>query len=1065
MNANQFPHPGPAPGKPLNGGIIGWFAGNPVAANLLLIAVIAMGLLSLSSIRKEAFPSLEPDYVRVSVVYDGGTPAMAEEGIALKIEEALESVPGIKRITSTSNAKGSSVNIEKTSDYDLDVLLADIKNQVDAINNFPAEAEKPVISKARRQDHAAWIQLYGDAEHATLQALAERLKAELLARPAISELSLSGKAEPIIAIEVDEATLQAYGLTLADIASAINAESASALTTSLRNEQKVLRLTASEQAYNRDQFRNITLLSGTDGSVVRLGDVASVIETFDDDSFVLSRYNGQNGIGIQLLMDENGDITRIVDEAQQVVQEWQQGGMLPSDVQLQVWYDKSTTIKDRLALLTGNAITGIAMVFIVLALFLNVRVALWVAAGLPFVFFGTLYFMTDRFTGLTINQMTTFGFIMALGIVVDDAVVVGESIYSTRRAHGDSLANTVRGTLKVAVPTVFGVLTTVAAFMALSNVDGNLGKIYAQFGTVVTICLLLSMVESKLILPAHLAHINTRRSESSGQNGWRTLWPRIQQGADRGLQWFNQRLYRPAVETALRLRYAVVLGFLTLLILVAGLPFTGGVRVSFFPDIPGDVVSASLDMQTDASFGQTHANLLRLEQAAWQADQQLRGPDSADPSAITGLQLVAEDDLSGAITVELSGDAPYSSSEFSKLWQQLIGAPEGVRQLQVRASRVMVDNFKVELKSWDSATVLAAGKQLKAALSQTPGVSGIDDNMSPGQPQLRFELTEQGRALGLDTAMLSEQILQAFGGSFVQKFQRDKDEVEVRVSYPSAQRQTQADILQARIRLDDGRVLPLSSVANISAEFSETDITRIDGLRATYISAVVDKSVVSSNQLVAQLERDVLPQLQSQYHDLDVHFGGEAEEQAETTSSMAHMFLLTLLVIYALLAIPLRSYVQPLLIMTAIPFGVVGAILGHWWNDLTISILSLNGVLALSGVVVNDSLLLVSSYNELKDGGMTTGEAIIEACTSRLRPVLLTSVTTFAGLAPLLYETSLQAQFLIPAAAALGYGILFATLITLILIPALLRIQADVQGLLAKPTLTVHTAADLVTTC
>ncbi|MGF1716185.1 efflux RND transporter permease subunit [Photobacterium chitinilyticum] len=1036
-----------------HGGIIGWFATNSVAANLLLVSMIVLGLMSLNTIRKEAFPSMEPNVITVSVNYDSGDAKQAEEGIAIKIEDALETVPGIKRITSTSNANGSSVRIEKISDYELETLLTDVKTKVDAIYNFPADAENPVIDKARMQDHALWVQLYGEADRTTLQELAEKLKTDLLAQSSIRDLEIKGKSEPIISVEVDEGQLQAYGLTLSDVATAINGESSTALTTSLRNGEKVVRLKASEQAYRAAEFARIPLITTLQGTIITLGDVAEVTEAFEDDPFTLSRYQQTNGMGIEIVMDEYGDVTQIVEQAKQVVENWHQRGLLPANVELETWYDKSTLIKDRLSLLTSNAVTGIALVFIVLALFLNFRVAFWVAAGLPFVFFGTLFFMGDSFTGLTINEMTTFGFIMALGIVVDDAVVVGESVYTTRGQDGDTVANTIRGTMKVAVPTLFGVLTTVAAFMSLSNVTGDLGQIYAQFGTVVTICLLLSAVESKLILPSHLAHINTHRQIPQGIKGW---WARIQHGADSGLMWFNRCIYCPVIEKALNFRYAVILAFVALMVLVVGMPMTGSVRVAFFPDIPGDVVTADLSMQNDASFGQTNSNLLMLERAALQADENIIAEKTVDSNEVTmtaikSLQIIAEDDSSGKLQVELVPNALYTSTEFEQEWERLSGSPEGVKKLKFLSSFEMVDNFKVELKAWDDDTVRKAGLQFKSLLGQTPGVSGIDDNLNPGQPQIRFELTEQGRTLGMDTATLSRQVLQSFGGEIVQRYQRNKDEVKVRVRYPEKKRQNMADIMQSRVRTPDGTVVPLSTVANVVSEYQQDEITRIDSLRAIYITAAVDKNIVAPNELVASLQQNVVLELLRQYPDLSVHFAGEAEQQQEAMSSMGNMFIVALLAIYVLLAVPLKSYVQPLLIMTAIPFGIVGAILGHWWNDLTISILSLNGILALSGVVVNDSLLLVSRFNELReDESMPVKQAIIDACSGRLRAVLLTSVTTFAGLAPLLGETSMQAQFLIPAAASLGYGILFATLITLILIPALLLIQCEIKSLLAK---------------
>ena len=1041
-----------ASSSPLEG-VISWFARNSVAANLLLVGIIVIGFMSLSELRKETFPSLEPDRVTVSVTYDSGDPEQAEEGIAIKIEEALESVAGIERITSTSNADGSSVVIEKESTYDLDTLFDDIKNKVDAINSFPTEAENPVIEKATMEDHAIWVQLYGDADRATFQELAEKLKSDLLAKPAIRDLDIKAKVDPMIAVEVDEARLQAYGLTLEDVSDAINAESASSITTSLRNDEKVVRLKVAEQAYEQQEFASIRLLTLSDGTSLYLGDVAKVEDTFEEDTYTLSRYNQQAGMAIEIVMDEYGDVTKIVEQAKAVVADWNERNLLPDNVELVTWYDSSTIIKDRLSLLIENALFGIALVFVVLAVFLNIRVAFWVAAGLPFVFFGTLYFMTDSFTGLTINEMTTFGFIMALGIVVDDAVVIGESIYSTRREEGDTLGSTIRGTMKVAVPTIFGVLTTVAAFLAIANVEGRMGELYAQFATVVTICLLLSVVESKLILPSHLAHLNTHRKESKN---WLAC---IQHGADYGLQWFSQNIYKRIIGIALQFRYAVVILFLSVFVLVVSMPMTGKVPVSFFPDIEGDTVSAEITMYDDASFGQTDSALLWLEQKAIEADANLTEKYGSENSEFLDMQVIAEDDDSGDVQIKLDSDAVYTPSELVAEWKTLAGNPEGVKNLKIFAKREMVDNFKVELKAWDTDTVYAAGEMLESKLGMISGVSGIDDNMSPGEPQYRFELNEQGRALGLETSSLASQILRSFGGDTVQTFQRGKDEVKVRVRYPQESRQTLADIMEAGVRIDDGKVVPLSSVANIYTEYQKSSITRIDNLRAVYISAIVDKDVIASNQLVAKVKSEIVPELMAEYPSLIIDFAGEAEQQEETTGSMANMFVLALIAIYALLAIPLSSYVQPMLIMMAIPFGIVGAILGHYFNGLTISILSLNGILALSGVVVNDSLLLVSRFNELmKQKGMTVKEAIVQACTGRLRAVLLTSITTFAGLVPLLGETSLQAQFLIPAAASLGYGILFATVITLVLIPSLLLIHNEISvlfnrliGVVAKP--------------
>lgn len=1028
-------------------GVIAWFAQNPIAANLLMLCIIIAGVLSASELRKEAFPSMEPRFVTVSMTYDSGDAKQAEEGIAIKIENALESVPGIKRMTSTSTASGSSVQVEKETDYDLETLMTDVKNKVDAIYNFPSDAEKAVISKGRRQDHVIWVQLYGDADQASLQQLGEQLERELLAKDGISQVEASSYVDHMMSVEIDEARLQAYGLTLTDVSDAINAESSTALTTSLRNKEKVIRLKASEQAYYTGDFASIPLLADASGTYLTVGDVTNIEDMFADDAYKLSRYNGKNGYGIQVIMDEYGDVENIVEQTNELVADWHQRGLLPDGVELETWYDRSTLITERLDLLTKNAVTGIAMVFVVLAVFLNLRVAFWVAAGLPFILFGTLFFMTDRFSGLTLNEMTTFGFIMALGIVVDDAVVVGESVYSTRQKYGDSIHNTILGTLKVAVPTLFGVFTTVAAFAALSNISGGLGNLYSQFGLVVTICLLLSVVESKFILPAHLAHLPTQKKKSGGISG---LWGKVQDGATKGLRWFSLVLYRPVLKYALNFRFAVILLFVALFVLVIGMPMNGTVRVGFFPSLPGDTVSAEMSLQSDASYGQNERNMQWLETSLNKADQQLMDKYHSDVSGISSLQVMASGDQSGSITVELKKDKVYSLDELASVWRELAGTPEGVKQLKIQSRREMVDAFKVELKSVSDETLLLAEEAFREALSQTDGVTSVESSLTPGEAMMRFELTPQGRAMGMDTASLSQQLLQAFGGDIVQRYLRNKNEVKVRVRYPEEKRSNPADILNAKVRLDDGTVVPLNVVAQIIPDTQQKQITRIDGLRALTVSASVNADVITATELVNTMNETLVTQLTLQHSDLAIHFAGEAEQQEETTSSMQTLTIVALLAIYALLAIPLKSYIQPLIIMAAIPFGIVGAILGHWSNGLMISLLSMQGILALSGVVVNDSLLLVSRFNELRRAGRPAKAAIMDACHGRLRAILLTSFTTFAGLYPILGETSKQAQFLIPAAVSLGYGILFATFITLLLIPALTLINEDARILIER---------------
>ncbi|MFC6978434.1 efflux RND transporter permease subunit [Microbulbifer taiwanensis] len=824
-------------------GIIAWFAANPVAANLLMLLVMALGLMQMGALRREAFPSTEPSSITISVSYDSGSAGQSEEGVAIKIEEQLEGVTGIKSVTSASTGSGATVTVEKQSGYDLDRLLTDVRAKVDAISSFPAEAKNPVIEKARRREHALWLQLYSDGDRHRLQQLAEQLKGELLESAAISQVSLSGWQNPMMAIEIDEARLQAHGLTLSDVEEAIRRGSTSTRTAVLRNENSYLQLEAAQQAYTAADFAALPLISAGDGRQLTIGDVALVRDTFDESTPVLSRYNYRDSIAVQVIAGDGDDISRSVDAARQVVERWRSGGVLPRGVELATWYDRSESIDQRLQLLGSNALTGILLVFVVLALFLNLQVAFWVAAGLPFIVLGTLYFMGDSALGLglTLNEFTTLGFIMALGIVVDDAIVVGESVYTRRSVDGDSLRNTIGGTLDVAKPTLFGIFTTVVAFTALSNVSGMLGELYAQFAVIVTLCLLLSMVESKLILPAHLAHLNTRAQAPKSAPA--VYWRRLQRCADRGLYWFGERCYAPAIRWALRQRYAVVVLFTAVFFLVVSMPLTGTVRFSFFPDIPGETVSANITMASDASFGLTHANLERMELQAYEADRQLRG-QSPGQNAIAHLQLTSESDQAGKITLQLAADSPYDANTFTRRWRELIGQPEGARSISVYNSPQMADALRIELRAADDDTLTRAGSALKEKLQDFAGVSGIEDNLEPGQPQLNLALNQQGRALGLTTSDLSTQVLQAFSGQIVQRYQRDSDEIEVKVRYPESSRQSPADIRSARVRTGDGNAIPLSAVADISYGYTRDTITRIDGKRAVYLSADVDKQVI-----------------------------------------------------------------------------------------------------------------------------------------------------------------------------------------------------------------------------
>lgn len=1030
-----------------NKGIINWFIDNPVAANLLLLSVIILGIFSFNQLRKESFPSLEPNTITVSVNYNSGDPKQSEEGISLKVEEALEGVDGIKRITSKSTQSGATITIEKTSGYDLDLLLKDVKSEVDSINNLPTEADKPIISKAKRNDHVIYAQLYGDADRITFQKLATNLKSDLLQKNDINQVSIIYEVDPFISIEIDESKLKAYGLSLSDVEKKINSESGVSILTSLRNGDKSVKIKATDQLYTIQEFSNIPILSNPNGSILNLGDIAKIKDDFDEENFILTRYNSQNAITLEVTMGDNSDITKAAYATKEVVDKWQKGNYLPDNVNITYWNDGSETIKGRLNLLVKNALSGVFLVFIILALFLNLKVAFWVAAGLPFIFFGTLFLMTGSFTDLTINQMTTFGFIMALGIVVDDAVVVGESVYETRLKYGDNIENTRKGTMDVAIPTIFGVLTTVVSFFALSNIEGGLGQIFAQFGTVVTICLLLSVIESKLILPSHLSHIKTIKKENNFN-----IIEKAQNIADSSLNLFSNKIYVPLIKFSLKNKTFIILAFISIIIAIGSMPINGKIRVSFFPSIPKEEVRATLNMLKDVSYNQTSKNLSILEEKAFETDKELINKyHSNKETEISNILVSSNSDTSGKIQVVFNKAPVYTAKEFSDLWEKKVPLLEGQKNLNIISTRVMADNFNIELKSINEDAVYIAGTDVRNYLESIEGVSGIDDNLTQVVAQYKIILTEQGRSLGFTPSSISSQLLKTFGGGNVQKFQRNSNEVTVSVRYPKDNRQTLKDILSANVVTDNGYSIPVESVAKVISTYQQSLLTRIDGQKAITVTASVDKDIISSNELVNKVKDNILSDLIIKYPQLNIKFSGEEEQQQESIASIELMAVMAFIAIYALLAIPLKSYIQPLLIMTSIPFGIIGAILGHYITGLSLSILSLFGILALSGVVVNDSLLLVNKFNTLRlKTNLSVNDAIIESCTNRLRAILLTSITTFAGLIPLLSETSIESQFLKPAAASLGYGILFATLITLILIPVLLMIQENLKLFISK---------------
>ncbi len=1020
-------------------GWVAWFAGNSVAANLLMALILVAGVMSALNLRVEAFPPLPPNSVSISVIYDTGSARSVEEGVTTKIEEALQGVQGIKKITSTSGTSNASITVERVSGYDLDTLYRDIKNRVDGIATLPASAERPIISQEVYLEDAVSVHLSGNVPQDTLQQSARSLRKQLLSNPAIESVTTNGRHTPEISIQIDEQQLQALGLTINDIAERVAASSLTVAGGELLSKDGYLIVKADQQRYRQRDFESILIKQTQDGQRLTLADIATVKDSYEQ-SGVLSRFNGERAIWLDVKMYSSSDIMTISKAVQEEVRQFR--NTQPDNIDITVWNDQSIYISSRLSLLLKNSVVGIALVMLLLAIFLNLRIAFWVGAGLPVIFAGAMLIMNQF--NMTLNELTTFGFIMALGIVVDDSVVVGESIYTERQRHGATLHSTIRGAQRVAIPTIFGVLTTIVAFMALALVEGEMGKIFSYFAYAAAACLVFALIETKLILPAHLAHL--KMDSKPKNNPISQGWGWLQHKTSSGLKYFTRKIYRPIIHQVLNIRYAVVLLAIALFILVGGLVPSGQIRTVFFPDIPSDSIEVQLELDDQAGYGLVQKQALEIEQIAMKVNRELKEKYQLSSEPIPHLMTLTSNN-SASIIAGLSprSERPFGTEEIAKQWQQQVGAMEAVRKLKFVTAWEGAADITIELRSESTETLKQVAPQVRDALAQFNGVSGIENSIKAGQAQVDLQLLPAGEAMGLTTAMLAQQIQQAFQGYEIQRIQRGSDEIKVKISYPEQQRKRLEDLDQARIRTPNGLIIPLRTVAQINTRYVSNEIEHVDRSRVAKISADLDKTVTSSDKVLTSLNQNLLAQLQQDHPDLTITFAGEAQEEAETTGSLKGAFLVALITIYALLAIPLKSYIQPLMIMSAIPFGVIGALLGHWLHGIPLSLLSMFGILALSGVVVNDSLLLVSRYNENRAAGKPARLAMVEAGCGRMRAIILTSITTYAGLVPLIWETAENAQFLIPAAVAMGYGILFATLITLILIPALVIISDDLN--------------------
>lgn len=1012
--------------------MIAWFTRNHVAANLLMISIVLAGAYSLfTQIPLEVFPSSTPDTVSVNVSLRGATPEDVEQGVTIRIEQAVEDLQGIKQISSRSNEGSATVNIELEKGYNSRDLLADIKTRVDAINTFPAEAEKPVVALAQRKHEVIAVTLsskYGEKE---TREYAEVIRDQLLQLPNVTQVELSGVRNFEIAIEVDQHKLRQYQLTLNGVAQAVNNSSSDISAGSLKTQGAEVLLRSKGQAYRKDEFANIVIKRTNDGTIIRLGDIATITDGFEETP-VRTRFNGKEAAFIEVYRTGKQSAIEVADEVKAFIE--QQQSKLPQGFELSYWDDDSQIVKNRVATLTSNAIQGGILVLALLTLFLRPAIAFWVFIGIPVSFMGA--FLAMPFFGVTINVVSLFGFILVLGIVVDDAIVTGENVYTHLKKASSSEQAAIEGTQEVATPVTFGILTTIAAFMPIAFMEGGRASWFSAIPVVVVPVLLFSLIESKFVLPAHLKYLKLRKDKSD--NRFIRFQQRFADGFERGII----RYYQPLLAVALKNKLTVLTLFVATLLIIVSLIMGGWTKYVNFPRIPSETVRVNVTMPAGTPFDVTNKHIMAMEKYAKQLQEKYRDEETGESLILNILATTGGrggTSNKGGVRFEITPaekrTVDVDARQLANEWRKLIGVIPGVESVTYRAEiGRSSDPIDIQLRGQSIVQLEEVAAKVKQRLATYPTVFDITDSLSDGKQELEIELTAQGEALGLTRVEVLRQVRNAFYGAQAQRIQRGRDDVRVMVRLPLSERSAVANLNTLLIRTPTGNSVPLAHVATLIAGKSPSAIYRIDQNRTVNVIADVNKETTNMTRLQADLN-EYLEQLLLQYPQVSYSLEGEAKEQRESFSSLLWGIVIVVFVIYALLAIPLRSYVQPLIVMSVIPFGLIGAVVGHWIMGMSLTMMSLLGILALVGVVVNDSLVLVDYINKKRREGGELLHAVSQAGAARFRPVMLTSLTTFIGLMPLLFEKSTQAQFLIPMAVSLGFGIIFATFITLLLVP------------------------------
>lgn len=1021
-------------------GPVAWMARHGVAANLVMWVFLVGGLIIAANIKQEVFPDVALDTVSVTVDYPGASPEEVESGILLAVEEAIRNLDGIDEIISMAREGSGVVTAEILVGANVQKVGQDVKSEIDRIVTFPEEAEEPEVTIDLHRREVLSVVVYGDASDVTLHQVGEQLRDFMLQSPEVTQVDLEGVPPLEIGIEVSQENLRRYNTTLGDIAARLGAAAADVPGGGLKTSGGEVLVRLKERRDYGGQFAELPVITTDSGSRVLLRDIAAIDDSFaDTDRYSL--YNGRPAVLLDVYRIGNETPIRVAEAARQLVAEYQP--FLPPGIETAFYFDRSETYKQRLDLLLGNGFMGLFLVILALGVFLEARLAFWVMMNIPVAFLGSFLFLP--MFGVTINMMSMFAYIVALGVVVDNGIVVGENAYHYRNTGMGFLDSAVRGAREVAVPVVYSALTNIASFVPIFFIPGTTGKTFKMIPVVVCIVFLVSLVESLFVLPAHLGHTKERREH--GISGW--LHRKQQAFSKTFLRWVRD-YYGPFVDFTMRRRYLTIACAVALLLVVSSYALSGRMGFQLYPIVESDFADGQVSLPYGTPVERTEAVMERLRMGA---ERVLA--DSGHPELVKAMIADIGEGGShvGRIRVELAEpdirNEIMSTQEFTDRWRAAVGEIPGVEFMRFASDSGGPGGrgrpLQVELSHRSIDVLERASTELADIVGSYPGVADVDDGFQPGKEQLNFTLKPEGKSLGLTPRDVARQVRNAFYGAEVLRQQRGRNEIKVMVRLPERDRATEQTLRDLQIRTPKGAFVPFREIAEVSRGRAYTTIDRRNGRRVVEVTAdIVPRS--KAGEVLKDLRENVLPEFERSHPGLSYSFEGHQADIRDSMSSLKVTFALALLAIYALLAIPFRSYAQPLVVMLSIPFGVVGAILGHLIMGYDLCIPSVFGIVALSGVVVNASLILIDFANNYRrEGAGSAQEAIHAAALQRFRPIMLTTLTTFGGLAPMIFETSRQAQFLIPMALSLGYGILFATLITLIIVPSLYVIVDDAK--------------------